>query len=66
MEEEEKNGESDGERGELWGRAGELNLHARRVIWYRHGILVEGGGLGRGKDPRCKVEKRIQDNRMCM
>lgn len=34
-----EDGESDGERGELWGRAGKLNLHARRVIWHRHGIL---------------------------
>lgn len=31
----EEDGESDGERG----GGGELNLHARLVIWHRHGIL---------------------------
>lgn len=50
------------------GACGGVNLHARRVIWHRHGILgvwrLRGGSEVR--EIRGKVEKRIQDNRMCM
>lgn len=49
------------------GNAGELNLHARRVIWHRHGILGGGGEeVEEVEEIRGKVKKRIQDNRMCM